>query len=100
MEQTNQVQGQVAPPPQPVINAGGSGPAGQRTQNKKAPELGPGDVLEAGDSYLVANVLNPELANVAFQKLKKEVKWCTMLHRGGEVPRLVAVEGEVAEDGR
>ncbi|KAF8632360.1 hypothetical protein AX15_001917 [Amanita polypyramis BW_CC] len=69
--------------------------------NKKPRELGTGDVLGAGDSHLVTDVLSPELklADVAFNKLKEEVKWSTMFHRGGEVPRLVAVEGDVAEDG-
>lgn len=68
-------------------------------RNKKAPELGPGDKLGAGDSHIVTDILPPELAGVAFAKLKEEVKWNTMFHRGGEVPRLVAVEGEVAADG-
>lgn len=68
--------------------------------NKKPPEFGVGDILGAGDSYLVADVLLPDLSEVAFERLKEEVKWSTMFHRGGEVPRLVAVEGEVAEDGR
>ncbi|KAF8346363.1 hypothetical protein F5887DRAFT_961522 [Amanita rubescens] len=67
--------------------------------NKKPPELGVGDILGAGDSHLVADVLSPDLSDVAFERLKEEVKWSTMFHRGGEVPRLVAVEGEVANDG-
>ncbi|PFH50431.1 hypothetical protein AMATHDRAFT_75635 [Amanita thiersii Skay4041] len=61
--------------------------------------LGVGDKLGAGDSYLVMDVLPSELRETAFEKLREEVKWCKMLHRGGEVPRLVAVEGEVQEDG-
>ncbi|KDR72853.1 hypothetical protein GALMADRAFT_73004 [Galerina marginata CBS 339.88] len=70
-----------------------------RTKVPRASVLGVGDALGAGDSYLVTNMLPPELANVAFEKMKTEVKWQTMHHRGGEVPRLVAVEGEVLEDG-
>ncbi|KAI6127166.1 hypothetical protein F5141DRAFT_1086068 [Pisolithus sp. B1] len=31
--------------------------------------------------------------------MRKEVAWNAMYHRGGEVPRLVAVEGDVAADG-
>ncbi|KAF8173307.1 hypothetical protein BJ912DRAFT_83894 [Pholiota molesta] len=65
----------------------------------KAPVLGVGDVLGAGDSYLVTDFLPTELANDAFEKMQTEVKWQTMHHRGGEVPRLVAVEGEIADDG-
>ncbi|KAG5719166.1 Alpha-ketoglutarate-dependent dioxygenase alkB like protein [Termitomyces sp. T112] len=63
------------------------------------PILGVGDPLGAGDSYLVADVLPQELAESAFENMRAEVKWNVMHHRGGEVPRLVAVEGEVAEDG-
>ncbi|KAJ3508148.1 hypothetical protein NLJ89_g5915 [Agrocybe chaxingu] len=70
-----------------------------RQRPPRTPILGVGDVLGAGDSYLVTDILPPKLAEVAFEKLKTEVKWQTMYHRGGEVPRLVAVEGEVAEDG-
>ncbi|KAF9467532.1 hypothetical protein BDZ94DRAFT_1248363 [Collybia nuda] len=73
------------------------------TPRQKAPErapiLGVGDALGTGDSYLTAGILPKELASVAFEKVKEEVKWDTMYHRGGEVPRLVAVEGEVGADG-
>ncbi|KJA16059.1 hypothetical protein HYPSUDRAFT_47805 [Hypholoma sublateritium FD-334 SS-4] len=65
----------------------------------KPPILGVGDVLGAGDTYLVADFLPPEQADGVFEKLQAEVKWQNMYHRGGDVPRLVAVEGEVAEDG-
>ena len=44
--------------------------------------LGVGDELGAGDSYLVADLLPPELAATAFGKLKVEVQWQTMYHRG------------------
>ncbi|KAJ3796421.1 hypothetical protein GGU11DRAFT_817098 [Lentinula aff. detonsa] len=54
--------------------------------------------LGAGDSYLVLNILGNELSKAAFQKVKDEVEWGVMHHRGGEVPRLVAVQGEVASD--
>ncbi|KAK2464965.1 hypothetical protein APHAL10511_003041 [Amanita phalloides] len=67
--------------------------------NKKPQELGAGDTLGAGDSQLITDILPTELSEVVFDKLREEVKWSTMLHRGGEVPRLVAVEGEVGEDG-
>lgn len=74
-----------------------------RTRNerpKPVPLLGAGDTLGAGDSHLVTDILPQEVADVAFERMKMEVKWHTMYHRGGEVPRLVAVEGEVDEDGR
>ena len=61
--------------------------------------LGPQDTIGAGDSKIVYEVLDPELAKDAFTQLKKEVKWQRMSHRSGEVPRLVAVQGEVGRDG-
>ncbi|KAF8129974.1 hypothetical protein EV363DRAFT_1337149 [Boletus edulis] len=63
------------------------------------PSLGVGDRIGEGDCELVLDVLPPDLAEVAFEKMRKEVAWNVMYHRGGEVPRLVAVEGEVAADG-
>lgn len=73
-----------------------------------------------GDTFLLLNILPHALAGTAFDSLREEVKWNTMNHRGewvnlfkglvntydqpyllgGEVPRLVAVEGTVDEDGR
>ncbi|KAJ7441732.1 hypothetical protein FB451DRAFT_1298448 [Mycena latifolia] len=61
--------------------------------------LGAGDALGTGDSYLALNIVPPELADAAFERMREEVKWDVMHHRGGEVPRLVAVEGEVEPDG-
>jgi hypothetical protein len=59
----------------------------------------PGEELAAGDSGLTLNILPEDLEAVAFESLKREVQWKTMYHHGGEVPRLVAVEGEIQEDG-
>jgi len=55
------------------------------------PVLGVGDTLGAGDSYLVVNLLPPELAVVAFEKIKNEVAWKTMHHRGElvEIPSVI-----------
>jgi hypothetical protein len=66
------------------------GRASQRAQGTRTPRasepggptLGVGDVLGAGDSYLVLDLLPEDLAEVAFEKLKSEVKWDTMYHRG------------------
>ena len=46
------------------------------------PVLGVGDQIGEGDSYLVDNILPPELADVAFENLRKEVAWNVMHHRG------------------
>jgi len=48
------------------------------------------DNLGEGDSHLVLDLL-PEDENW-MEKLKGEVQFRVMLHRGGEVPRLVAVQ--------
>ncbi|KAG1834315.1 hypothetical protein DFJ58DRAFT_821601 [Suillus subalutaceus] len=61
--------------------------------------LGVDDKIGEGDSSLVLNVLPPELCDTAFKQMIDEVDWNVMYHRGGEVPRRVAVEGEIAHDG-
>ena len=61
--------------------------------------LGPSDAIGTGDSRIVHGVLSSQLSENAFALLKEEVDWQTMYHRGGAVPRLVAVQGEVEEDG-
>ena len=91
-----------------------------RPRNALPPSLGVGDRIGEGDSELVLDILPPDLADVAFESMRKEVAWNVMYHRGmfgrlhghpralmsydfhpgGEVPRLVAVEGIVAADGR
>ncbi|KAL2130046.1 hypothetical protein VTI74DRAFT_6957 [Chaetomium olivicolor] len=52
-----------------------------------------------GDTTIIANVLPPGLAADAFERLLEEVSWAGMSHMGGEVPRRIAVQGAVAEDG-
>ncbi|KAG2144364.1 uncharacterized protein EDB93DRAFT_535663 [Suillus bovinus] len=61
--------------------------------------LGVGDKIGEGDSSLMLNVLPPELCDTAFKQIINEVDWNVMYHRGGEVPRRVAVQGEIASDG-
>lgn len=52
------------------------------------------------DCFLVEDLLDPEFAEHAFSALRAEVDWQVMNHRGNEVPRLVAVQGQFEEDGR
>ncbi len=62
--------------------------------------LGPSNNLGAGDSRIIHNVLSAPLIDNAFHLLKdQEVDWQTMSHQGGSVPRLVAVQGEIGNDG-
>ena len=61
--------------------------------------LGPDDPIGSGDSKIVHDWLDDATADKAFHLLRKEVDWQKMGHRGGHVPRLVAVQGEVGEHG-
>lgn len=67
--------------------------------------LGPGDFIGERDSRIVYDFL-PKTNDFddAFAKLRSddqscEVRWQKMYHRTGEVPRLVAVQGEANLDG-
>lgn len=44
--------------------------------------LQPGDRMGEGDTELVLDILPAELASTAFQKLRDEVKWNVMVHKG------------------
>ncbi|KAK3395231.1 hypothetical protein B0H63DRAFT_427314 [Podospora didyma] len=52
-----------------------------------------------GDTTIIGNVLPPALAANAFERLLDEVSWAGMSRLGGEVPRRVAVQGEIDEEG-
>ncbi|KAJ4267438.1 hypothetical protein NW762_003545 [Fusarium torreyae] len=52
-----------------------------------------------GDTDIIENVLSDSLLDGVFDKLREEVQWQRMSHQGGQVPRLVAVQGEVGSDG-
>ena len=46
--------------------------------------MGVGDTLGEGDSSLIVDVLPQDLADAAFENMRKEVAWNTMYHRGME----------------
>lgn len=58
--------------------------------------LRPGDPIGEGDSRIIYDI---ELPTDAFSRIRKEVKWQKMYHMSGQVPRLVAVQGEILPDG-
>ena len=60
-----------------------------RSSKVSVPVLGVGDKIGEGETYLVENVLPPELAEVAFENLMKEVAWNVMHHRGPLSPHIV-----------
>jgi hypothetical protein len=53
-----------------------------RPRNAPPPSLGVGDKIGEGDSGLVLDILPPDLAEVAFENMRKEVAWNVMYHRG------------------
>ncbi|KAI1408360.1 hypothetical protein F5Y13DRAFT_182738 [Hypoxylon sp. FL1857] len=52
-----------------------------------------------GDTKVIYDVLPPPLSENIFERIRDEVQWQRMSHQGGEVPRLVAVQGQVDPDG-
>lgn len=81
-------------PPKPE----GSPPLNQERGDEGEAETSGAKLCE-GDTGVVADLLPKDLEDGIFDKLRTEVKWQRMSHQGGEVPRLVAVQGHVAEDG-
>ena len=67
--------------------------------NLQSQTVGPDDDIGSGDSKIIHNAIKPPTMNAAFTKVKEEVKWQTMFHRSGQVPRLVAVQGETGPEG-
>jgi nicotinamidase-related amidase/alkylated DNA repair dioxygenase AlkB len=59
----------------------------------------PIETLCEGDTAVIANLLEPELKREIFKRMRDEVEWRKMYHQTGEVPRLVAVQGEIGHDG-
>ncbi|KAI1500338.1 hypothetical protein F5X99DRAFT_410189 [Biscogniauxia marginata] len=57
------------------------------------------DPLCEGDTKVFYDVLPPPLAESIFERIRDEVQWLRMSHQGGEVPRLVAVQGQIDGDG-
>lgn len=69
------------------------------------PTRGPGDAVGEGDSFIKYDFLPDSmrdpindtlpLSSTIFHALYNEVRWQKMYHVGGEVPRLVAIQGTV-----
>lgn len=66
--------------------------------------LGPDATVGEGDSSIRYNFISPDSdpnigLDTVFAQLEDEVSWQKMSHAGGEVPRLVCMQGDIAEDG-
>ncbi|KAI1432694.1 hypothetical protein GGR50DRAFT_577498 [Xylaria sp. CBS 124048] len=66
------------------------------SRESDSPESEP---LCEGDTKVIYDILPESLAHNIFERIQSEVNWQRMSHQGGEVPRLVAVQGQVDEDG-
>ena len=68
------------------------------SEGEHAVRVGP---FADGTTWLWCNVLREALGDVSavFGAIEREVSWNRMVHRGGEVPRLVALQGPVEPDG-
>lgn len=73
-------------------------PEDKKTMESYDDNLGKRGLCE-GDTDIIENALPDSLADGIFDKLRGEIQWQHMSHQGGQVPRLVAVQGEVGSDG-
>lgn len=79
-----------------------SGPSPSKSRNSwqsRSATLGSNDSIGSGDSAIIYNVIGSPTIDDIFNRLKGEIDWQTMFHRGGQVPRLVAAQGEVEKNG-
>ena len=83
----------------PTARSGPSASKNRTSWQSRSATLGPSDSIGSGDSKIIHNVISSPIINDAFSEMKKEVDWQTMFHRSGQVPRLVAVQGEVDRNG-
>lgn len=73
-----------------------------RCEPRTAIRVDPGverDGLGAGDSCVLSGVVPSAAADGMLARLRSEVEWCVMRHKGGQVPRLVAMQASVAPNG-
>lgn len=68
-----------------------------RRSRRRTPEtyLGPGTAIGERDSRIIHDL---DLPPDAFEKIRGEVTWQKMYHLSGQVPRLVAVQGQCKPD--
>lgn len=56
--------------------------------------------LGVGDSMVIYNAIrDDDSASRYFHQSKAEIDWQTMAHRGGSVPRLISIQGDVRGEG-
>ena len=83
----------------PTVKSGTSTSKNRNSWQSRSATLGPNDSIGSGDSKIVYNIISSSIINDAFNQMKEEVDWKTMFHRSGQVPRLVAVQGDFGDFG-
>lgn len=87
-----------------VSSSDSSGPTSSFSSSSPSPSSAPptgssSEPICEGDTMVIRNLVNHDIADSIFSRLREEVMWQRMAHRGNDVPRLIAVQGETAEDG-
>ena len=77
--------------PEPALDIGNAPVVPVDTTKKPAST----EPICAGDTIIYHNVLPAALEDGIYDRLRGEVQWQRMSHQGGEVPRLVCVQGAV-----
>lgn len=80
----------------PVANDDNKPRTAPEDSSSKSTETGN---LCEGDTAITQSFLSDSLISGLFERLCSEVHFQKMMHQGGEVPRFVAVQGELMEDG-
>lgn len=63
------------------------------------PLFGEDKVVESAGSLMWYDLLPAEVAETVFNDLQREIEWQRMLHKAGEVPRLIYCQASIGEDG-
>jgi nicotinamidase-related amidase/alkylated DNA repair dioxygenase AlkB len=105
VEEKKQVRARVRRPKRRVPSQSSSQPSAETEQGAapqsdgtpaSAPTPASQTSIGEGDSRIVCDVNIP---NDSFERIKAEVDWQKMYHLSGQVPRLVAVQGQTRSDG-
>jgi nicotinamidase-related amidase len=81
--------------PAPARPPAASASAKKKQKATSNAALGPEHRIGEGDSRILYDL---DLPSDAFANIRDEVKWQTMYHMSGQVPRLVSVQGEILPD--
>lgn len=83
------------------LKASAATPHGKKVTHtpNRHPLFGVGKGKESAESSIIYDLLPKAVADTIFDEMQSEIKWESMLHQTGQVPRLVCCQGSIAEDG-